>query len=161
MDTRFFTKALTGIFVLFSLINFSIKAQTSPAENNGDCLSELFENNCYSSIKSGADGYIYLKSRPFSSQISADINFSVVLKKSVLYVFNVCEPSQGQNAMVLNLYDKDNKLVATGTDNKITFNPAEAGKYSLVSSLEKNGNNCCLILCGMINKYLPVKAKTK
>ncbi len=159
MKTKFLATKLTGIFFLVLVGTLSNIAQPSKPDDNSKCLDTKFENTCYTSIKSSFNDYVYLKSRPFSSQINTDVNFSILLKKNVQYVFNVCN-SQAKSTIELKLYNEKNKLLATSTSDKITFQPEEAGKYYITTSLEKNSSDCCLILCGMLNKYqMPTKSK--
>jgi len=165
MNMRFFKCAIFGI-LLFIVSAQRLKAQS----DNYDCLDEKFENKCYSQIKSIFDDYIFLKSRPFASSLSTDVEFSVPLRRNVLYIFNVCQNSGGKNSMVLSIYDNNDKLMVTSVDSKtnkntriIAFKPEEAGKYYLKTSFENNENGCCLILLGMIVKniegYIPQAKK--
>lgn len=155
MKIRVYKVTLLGVLLT---INTGIKAQV---DYNKDCLDGKFENNCYSSIKSAVDGYVYLRSKAFSSQYDNEVNFSVLLKKGIPYVFSICEGAKGKDVMVMNLYNNNNKLIATSVDGKITITPEETIKCNIASSFgsSSSNNNCCIILFGMINRHFPAKLR--
>ena len=155
MTIKFFVPMAIGVYTLILFSTISSKAQFNGDENNTDCLDDNFEKNSYSIIKFMKEDYVYLKSKAFSSKISSVINFPLTLKKNVLYVFSACESAdEEKSSLRLKLYDKDGTLVDTSMNIKntkvINFKPSQAGKYNITATFD-NGDNCCLILCGMIN----------
>jgi hypothetical protein len=159
MKTMYFKKAFFLMVLLVSLFFVSVHTQTLSNDGN-TCLDIQFEDGCYSSIKNKFPDFVYLKSRPFSYQINPDVNFSVLLKKNFSYVFSICSNFQSKAPTELKLYNDKNELLITQAGDKISFQPERAGKYYITSSLGKNRNNCCIVLCGMLNKYTPL-AKSK
>lgn len=153
-------KVLAFILCLFALFPFSSRAQE-------ECLEPKFEDNCTELLSSIFDDYLYLRSRAFSSKENIDVQFIVTLKRNALYIFNVCQGS-GQNGMILNLYDSNNKLVASSLNSKnkknekiITFRPELPGKYFLTTVFEKKEDSCCLVMFGMIKKNIEQYIQTK
>ena len=141
------------LLIAFIAFTYQVFSQT-------DCLSPKFEDKCSGVITSIIDDYVYLKSRAFSSQVSTDVLFSVSLKRNIKYVFSVCELF-GNNNMVINLYDENDKIVASNIDPKtkkiitaMTFKPTAAGKYYVLATFEKKESNCCLILFGLMKDSL-------
>jgi len=162
MKNYFQLNIFPSTFFLVLLISIPNLVQSTKTGDGNTCLDLKFENTCYSSIKSSFNDYVYLKSRPFSYEVNGEANFSILLKKNVQYIFNACPNFQTANSIELKLYNENNTLLATGSGEKIIFQPEKAGKYHITTSLGKNNNNCCLILCGMLNKYVPsIKSKSK
>lgn len=157
MEIKYFIRILLALFLLAELA----PAQTSNSGNENMCLDAQFENRCYASIKSAYADYVYLKSRSFSYQVNPEANFSILLKKNMSYVFSIYTNFQSKSTNELKLFDEDNKLLVTNKGDKITVQPEKSGKYYITISLGKNRNNCCLVLCGMLNKYTPEETPVK
>lgn len=125
------------------------------------CLEPKFEDNCSGLISSIFEDYLYLHSRAFSSKESVDVKFQVTLKRNILYIFNVCGIEGDKTAMVLKLYDSNNKVVSSSINDKtkvnnkiLIFKPEAAGKYYVSTVFEENKSTCCLVLFGMISKNI-------
>lgn len=143
-------------FLFFTSILILLPFYTKSQES---CLEPKYEDNCSSLLSSIFDDYIYLRSRAFSSKEDVKVEFEVTLKRNILYIFNVCD--QGKAGMILNLYDRNDKLIATSINPKtkkndkiITFSPDAAGRYYISTFFEKKDTGCCLIMFGMIRKNI-------
>lgn len=137
-----------------------------PSKSQEECINPDFEDNCARLLTYIFDDYLYLRSRAFSSKEEIDVTFEVTLKRNILYIFNVCE-GKGRNSMVIELYDNDDKLISSSYNEKtkkndkiIAFRPKATGKYYISTFFEKERENCCIIMFGMIKKNIEQYVKT-
>lgn len=152
-------KKIFFLLWIFILLPFFSKSQGFYSKNLEQCSDPKFEDHCGEMLPPTED-YIYLSSRDYASDENINIEYAVTLKRNILYVFNICEGS-GKNSMVLNLWDSDNKQVASSINKKtknndriIFFRPTVAGKYYISTFFDKKEENCCLIIFGMIKKNI-------
>ena len=85
--------------------------QTSFAQ----CTSDAFNNQCAELL----DNYIYIKTFNVNhSKTNQTTEHSYVFCKGTSYMITVCDNDSGEDKMILELYDKNKKLVATNYNKK-------------------------------------------
>jgi hypothetical protein len=149
-------KTLFALFFALLQAPSFLKSQTLFTNDMEKCITPKFEDKCTSILPS--TDYVYLSSWDYRSDESIDIKVAVLLKKNILYAFNICEGS-GKENMILSLSDGDSKLLLTSVDKKtkkndriIYFRPTVSGKYFISTLFNKDEENCSLIMLGMIKK---------
>ncbi len=152
--------------IIYKLIVFVFLLIPSLSNAQNGCLEADYEDKCVKGLFDVFDDYLYLRSRPFSYKDDS-VMYAVTLKRNLLYIFNICDAS-GKEDAVINLYDKNDKLVTTSINPKtklndkiITFKPTAAGKYYISTVSRYGKKSCSLLLFGLIEKnvghYLPAQ----
>jgi len=133
------------IRILFVTLFLSIAAGS-----NGycQCDDEDFLDNCSSLL----DGYTFVKSFAHSGDGSGKKSEnSYVFSKDHAYILTICD--QGSSKMILNLYDRNRKLIATNKTggkyfNKVGYNCTATGVYYIETFLDNNTKGCGVSILG-------------
>ncbi len=149
---------MKNINLLLWLLLFTaqVNSQNVFTKNSERCTNPKFEDGCIDMLP--PTDYIYLASWDYKSDESIDVKAPILLKRNILYAFNICEGS-GKTGMPLNLLDDNNKIIQTtetqkakNTSKIIYFRPQVSGKFYISTLFNKDEENCCLIMLGMIKK---------
>jgi len=143
----------SGIIIL--LLIFGLLSVTS--KNYGQCGSDQFLDNCVSSL----DTYTFIKA--FNVQLKKkkedNVLYSYVFSKGSTYMVINCDQEIPKQRMIINLYDRNHKLIASSYDSKrrkhyseILF-PCEAtGVYYIKAQFEGSKGGCGVCILGFDKK---------
>ena len=90
-----------------------------------------------------------------------NMQFEVLLKKEVLYLFNLCEGAESK--VVINLYHRSNvtePIASTynAENNRfrrlLEFYSTGTDKYLISVSFERSNLDCAVVVCGMIKENI-------
>jgi hypothetical protein len=127
------------VFCFISLFNNTAKAQ---------CSDDDFLDNCAELL----DTYTFIKSFPHADVGNGKKSENpYVFSTGHSYVLTVCD--QGSSKMVINLYDRNRKLIATNKANgkyfnKVGYNCTATGVYYIETYLDNNAKGCGVSILG-------------
>lgn len=135
--------ALT-LLVVITTLSF----RTSPPP----CNPEALLDNC----ASGLDDFVFIKSFPvFAEKADDKTEYSYVLSRGVTYRIVVCEQNAQDKKMVVNLFDRNKKLIASNylkSSKKIfpiiNYACAATGVYYVEAFFEGEKKGCGLNILG-------------
>lgn len=102
---------IRNVIILISVFIVSLK----PLSVSAQCEDETFVDNCASLL----DTYVYIKTFNIEhSKQSQESEYSYVFCKGASYVITVCDPKSGDDKLIVELYDKEKKFVASNYNSK-------------------------------------------
>ncbi len=119
----------------------------------GQCDTDIFLDKCASNL--GTFNYIKSFSVNASSRKKAIPEYSYVFSKGSTYMLIVCDQNVNGGRMVVTLYDREHKLIASTYDEKnnkyysdLTY-PCEAtGVYYIRATFEGSRSGCGMCILG-------------
>lgn len=128
----------------------------APSAAFAQCDNDDFMDECAVLL----EDYMYVKSfdintKSAKSKNAAITQYSYVFSKGTNYVITVCDQNKPGNKMVVSLYDRNKKLVATNVDpktrkqyNKIIYPCQATGVYYLKYTWQANKVGCGVSILG-------------
>jgi len=138
---------------LLKALLFTTIIITSTSERPGPpCNSEAFMNNCAPSL----EDYVFIKSFPIeSAKQGAKTEYSYVLSRGSSYRIVICDQNETGGKMVINLLDRDKKLIASNylkSSKKffslLNYTCAATGVYYVEAFFEGEKKGCGLNILG-------------
>lgn len=132
-----------GIFLLTSFVMILISNITM-----SQCMDEKLKASCSSLLNS----YIFVKSFKVNT---GSTEYSYVFSRGTNYVITVCDEAEANNKMVVELYDRAHKLVASSFDKKtgkqyakIGYQCSATGVYYMKYSFKGGKPSCGVSVLG-------------
>lgn len=137
-----------SILVVLSTVLFSFRPHTT----QGDCDPDALMENCAADL----DDFVFVKSFEVAAKNENDkSNYSYVLSRDITYRIIACESTANKRCMVVNLYDRSHKLIASnqipGTKKifpLISYQCSATGVYYVEVTFENNKGGCGLNIIG-------------
>jgi len=119
----------------------------------GQCQSDEFLDNCASKLES----FTFIKAFNFELGKGEKEEFSYVFSKGSSYIIIVCDQNVNGEKLVVNLYDRNHKLIASSYNSKTkTYYPdilypcTATGVYYLDAGIEGNKEGCGVTILGFM-----------
>lgn len=127
-----------------------------PAIPQSQCDSEAFLDKCASNLGS----FTFVKSFNVNLDKSKDKQeFSYVFSKGSNYMLVVCDQNQQGGKMILNLYDRSHKFIASSYNKQskkhypsVTYPCSATGVYYIESTFENKSAGCGVSILGFEKK---------
>lgn len=117
----------------------------------GQCDSDEFLDNCASSLET----YTFIKAFNVNVKKADKVEYSYVFSKGSNYMIIVCDQNSPGNRMIVNLYDRNHKLIVSSFNRKTkTYYPnliypcSATGVYYMDASFENSKGGCGVIILG-------------
>lgn len=140
------------VFLIIGIV-FSYSSQSY-----AQCQGEKFLDGCASLL----GDYVFVKSFEIGEnriKKAGFIEYSYVLSKGTSYVITVCDEAQPGGKMIVELYDRNRKKIASSYSKKtkkhypkIGYSCTATGVYYLKYTFEKNKANCGVSILGFSKK---------
>ena len=146
LKTSTVKKILQFIFIgaiLFAAYSFNTKTSCDPEALLKNCASEL-------------DDYVFIKSFPIEvNKPDEKVEYSYVLSRAIAYRIVTCTPSESDRKMIVNLYDRNRKLIASNylkSSKKffqtINYECSATGVYYVQAFFDGDKKGCGLNILG-------------
>ena len=119
----------------------------------GQCESDEFMDHCASSL--GSNTFIKAFQVKIKPKKEVKIEYSYVFSKGSSYTIIVCDQNQKGNRMIVNLYDRSHKLIASSYDRRskkhypdLVYPCSATGVYYIESTFEGSNPGCGVIILG-------------
>lgn len=121
-----------------------------PRNGYGQCDSDNFLDNC----ASGLETFTFIKAFNTSMKKTEPVEYSYVFSKGSTYMILGCDQNEAGKRMIVNLYDRNHKLIASTHNKKTnTFYPdlvypcSATGVYYMEVTFEgaKGGCGVCIL----------------
>lgn len=119
----------------------------------GQCQTDEFLDNCASKL----EDYTFIKAFNTDLQKAGSEEFSYVFSKGSTYLIIICDQNIAGNRMVVNLFDRNRKLIASSYNAKTkTYYPdllypcTATGVYYLEASIEGAKGGCGVTILGFM-----------
>ncbi len=130
----------------------SIGIMFSLSAAQAQCSSDAFMDNCSNLL----DDYTFIKSFEFSNPKGGVKNeYSYVFSKGSSYRIVVCDENIANNKMVISLYDRNHKLIASNFDKAskkifpaLTYPCSATGVYYIEYSFQGDKSKCGINILG-------------
>ncbi len=117
----------------------------------GQCDSDAFLDNC----ASGLDDFTFIKAFNTSMNKNGTEEYSYVFSKGSTYMILACDPDIDGKRMIVNLYDRNRKLIVSSYNKKTkTFYPdlvypcSATGVYYMEVTFEGSKGGCGVTVLG-------------
>ena len=127
-----------------------------PLISSGQCESDAFLDKCATNLGS----FNYIKSFTLNARPrkKANCEVSYVFSKGSTYMLILCNENVVGGEMVINLYDREHKLIASTYDQKnekhfsnILYSCSATGVYYIQASLKDAKGGCGMFILGFRN----------
>jgi len=122
-----------------------------PVGAYAQCDSDAFLDNCASKL----EAFTFIKAFNTTIKKSDPVEYSYVFSKGSTYMIVVCDQNISGNRMIVNLYDRNRKLIASSYNPKTkTYYPdliypcSATGVYYLGVSFESSKGGCGVSILG-------------
>lgn len=140
-------KKYSDLLLLSCILAFSSSFKINPP-----CDGEKLLSNC----ASGLDDFVFIKSFTVTSEKEEQkTEYSYVLSRGISYRLVICEQDNAKKSMVVNLYDRNKKLIASNylkSGKKIfpivNYTCAATGVYYVEAYFEGEKKGCGLNILG-------------
>jgi len=137
---------------VFRILLWFALASVAPVVS-GQCQSDEFLDNCASKLES----YTFIKAFNVELNKGASDEFSYVFSKGSSYLIIVCDQNVSGSKMIVNLYDRNHKLIASSYNSKtkthypdILYPCTATGVYYLDASIEGGNEGCGVTILGFM-----------
>lgn len=138
--------SLVLFVVIFSIYSFNANRRIE------NCDTDQLMENCASEL----DDFVFIKSFDIVTSNSENkVEYSYVLSRDATYRIVICEMDATEKTMVVNLFDRSHKLIASNqikASKKIfpilTYQCAATGVYYLEAHFEQKNGGCGLNIIG-------------
>lgn len=149
---RMFTSIRGFLFTLSLFLIFAFSYSFKSSVKPGDCDTNKLMETCASEL----DDYVYIKSFDISTKKEEDkVEYSYVLSRDVTYRIITCEMDVEKRAMIINLFDRAHKLIASNylkSSKKIipilNYQCSATGVYYVEASFERKNGGCGINIIG-------------
>jgi len=124
-----------------------------PVSSFGQCDTDMFLDQCASSL--GTFNYIKSFNVNVNPRKKANSEFSYVFSKGSTYMLIVCDQNVIGGRMVVNLFDRDHKLIASTYDEKnnklysdLLYSCETTGVYFIKATFEGSKGGCGMCILG-------------
>ena len=144
-----------NIKLILLLILFSV---FFPLISSGQCESDAFLDKCATNLGS----FNYIKSFTLNARPKKKANseISYVFSKGSTYMLILCNDNVIGGEMIINLYDREHKLIASTFDQKtdkhfsnILYSCSATGVYYIQASLKDAKGGCGMCILGFRNDW--------
>ena len=130
----------------------SIGLMFSVSAAHAQCSSDAFMDNCSNLL----DDFTFIKSFEFSNPKGGVKNeYSYVFSKGSSYRIVICDENIANNKMVISLYDRNHKLIASNYDKAskkifpaLTYPCSATGVYYIEYSFQGDNSKCGINILG-------------
>ncbi len=130
----------------------SISLMFSVSAAHAQCSSDAFMDNCSNLL----DDFTFIKSFEFSNPKGGVKNeYSYVFSKGSSYRIVICDENIANNKMVISLYDRNHKLIASNYDKAskkifpaLTYPCSATGVYYIEYSFQGDKSKCGINILG-------------
>lgn len=119
----------------------------------GQCQTDDFLDNCASRL----ENYTFIKAFNSDMKKSGSEEFSYIFSKGSSYMIIVCDQNVAGERMIVSLYDRNRKLIASSYNSKTkTYYPdllypcSATGVYYLVANFEGSKGGCGVTILGFM-----------
>ena len=123
----------------------------------GQCDSDEFMDACAAPL--GTHTFIKSFNTKITSKKESKVEYSYVFSKGSEYMIIICDQKRAGNRMIVNLYDRDHKLIASSYNRKtkkhypdLIYPCSATGVYYIESSFEGSDGGCGVIILGFNKK---------
>ena len=125
---------------------------TNPFVTNAQCDDEDFLDDCAEMLGE----YVFVKSFNIEQSKQNEITeYSYVFSKGTSYVLTICDQNSGEDKMIVELYDRSRKLVASNYDKrskkfypKIGYPCSATGVYYMKYKFKSGKPSCGVSIVG-------------
>lgn len=123
----------------------------SSASSFGQCDSDEFLDNCAANLET----YTFIKAFNVSMKKSDKVEYSYVFSKGSSYMIIVCDQNVPGKKMIVNLYDRNHKLIVSSYNRKtksyypsLVYPCSATGVYYMEATFEDSKGGCGVCILG-------------
>ncbi|MCP4311690.1 MAG: hypothetical protein GY790_10540 [Bacteroidetes bacterium] len=123
----------------------------------GQCGSDEFLDDCSSTL--GSHTFIKAFNVELKPKKKENVEYSYVFSKGSNYMIIGCDQNLKGNRLIVSLYDRSHKLIASSYDRKtkkhypdMVYPCSATGVYYIEATLEGSGQGCGVIILGFNKK---------